>query len=736
MELIAVRRLACVRQQTPADCGAACLATVALHYGKHLSSSSARLLTGTDQAGASALGLVQGAKSLGMDSKAVRAGPEWLDEVPVPAIAHVVHEGLYHYVVIHRVTTSQVIVADPAGGVRRIGRRDFLTIWTGTLILMKPPKQTGGEGCLPGPFARLFNLLGAFKYRLVVTLLASLFLTISGFAFAFYLQITVDRLVKSKTGPIGGWLSFVLLGIVVCRFALSAARGLLLACLSRDVDRMLIADYYRHLVRLPMSFFQGVRLGDVISRLVDAIKIREMAGGATLASLMDSFCLLSGGAILSLYSWKLTLLTTSLILLPMVLLPFFNLPLRKYQHRVLEHAARLQSHFAEGFAGIETVKALNAEREVFQRMDITLKSFLDNIFKTAITGLAAGSIAELITGAGLTAVLWAAARLVAGNELSIGEMVSFSSILFAMAQPLLRLLQINFAVQDSLVAISRLGELMDLPPEDARSKPEPLPDSGCCAVRFRNVSFRYGARALVLRGINLEIPQNGTTALVGASGSGKSTLVRLLLREYDPEDGAIELGGWDLKGLDPHALRGHFGYVPQDVFIFSGTIAENLCLGSAGVSAQDMEDAVRRAGLDEFVNSLPCRFHTPIGEGGLLLSAGQRQRLGIARMLIRKPRMALLDEPTSQVDAITEQVLLKTIESLAKSMPVLIIAHRLNAVRFADLIAVMENGTIVESGSHEKLLARRSRYFALWQTQFGFTASCREDVPTPSTIPG
>jgi ATP-binding cassette, subfamily C, bacteriocin exporter len=713
-----MRRPACVRQQTSADCGAACLATIALHFGKPVSIGTARLCTSTDQTGTSALGLVQGARSLGMKARVLRVDSEFVDEIPLPAIAHVIREGFCHYVVIHRVTASRIVIADPARGICRVDRRRFLGLWTGVVIVCEPPACIEGKSKLPGGCRRLAQLMRPFSLFLIEILIAAFFLTLLSFCFALYLQITIDNLVKSRLFETPIWLSLALLGVVICRFAFSLMRGLLMAHIARKMDLKLISGFYHHLIRLPAIFFQGVRVGDIISRLVDAAKMREMAGGSTLVTTLDSACLLAGFAVLSFYSWKLALFTAGLMLPLALILVLFNRPLRKYQRQALDFAGRLQSHFVEGFSGISTIRAFNAETAAADRMQHALIPFANSLFMTSVIALLAGGLGEFIAGVGLTAVLWLAGTLVSAGRLTVGEMISCYSILFLMLQPLLRLLQLNYAIQDSLVSANRLGELMDLPVEEKKACLAP-PEDGPGEICFKQVSFRYGARARVLHGIDLVIPSRGVTALVGESGSGKSTLIRLLLREFDPEEGVIEYAGQNLQGIDPQGLRSQIGYVPQDPFFFSGTIRENLCLGKAGFSQQDLQDAMRAASLNEFLDSLPCQLDTHIGEGGLILSGGQRQRLAIARMLLHRPRVALLDEPTSNVDALTEQGLLKTISNLAKEIPMLVVAHRLSTIRFANRIAVIDKGKIVEFGTHAELMARLGLYCALWKTQLG-----------------
>lgn len=729
-----MRRPACILQQTAADCGAACLATIALHFGNPISIGTARLCTGADQAGTSALGLVQGAHSLGMVAKALRADPEVVEDIPLPAIAHVIREGFCHYVVLHQITPSHVVLADPAEGICRIKRQHFLGLWTGVLIVFEPPTHIKTKAKQTGACRRLAQLMRPFGRYLVEILIATVFLTLLGFSFALYLQITIDSLVNRRFFDVPIWLSIALMGVVICRFGFILIRGFLMAHIARKIDLMLISDFYRHLIRLPMIFFQGMRSGDIVSRLVDAAKMREMACGSTLATTLDSACLLAGFAVLSFYSWKLALFTVGLVLPLALILVLFNRPLRKYQRQALDCAGRLQSHFVEGFSGISTIRAFNAETAAANRMERALVPFVNSLFITSITALLAGGLGELIAGAGLTAILWLAGKQVAAGQLTVGEMISFYSILFLMLQPLLRLFQLNYAVQDSLVSSNRLGELMDLPNEDKNSNLTPPPDNGPCEIRFIQVSFRYRARARVLHEINLEIPPRGLTALVGESGSGKSTLIRLLLREFDPEEGIIEFAGQNIRNFDAHGLRRQIGYVPQDPFFFGGTIRENLCLGNAAFTQQDLRSAVISANLDDFIDSLPLRFDTPIGEGGVILSGGQRQRLAIARALLHKPRVALLDEPTSNVDALTEQALLRTIAELAKEIPMLVVAHRLSTIRFADRIAVMRQGKIVEFGTHSELMARRGLYRILWETQLGVDWSSKSTLSAENVI--
>jgi ATP-binding cassette subfamily B protein len=462
--------------------------------------------------------------------------------------------------------------------------------------------------------------------------------------------------------------------------------------------------------------------------LNDAAKIRELAGGSVLSFLMDTATLAGGLAIIWVFSWKLALLSCCVVPPMCLLVLAVNRPLRRTQREALESIAAVQSNLVENITGCSTIKTLGAEEHAAARAETAVHRLIKNLFRANSIGSVSNSAAEVIIGIGITAILWVASRMTMQNELSVGKLVSFYTILSATVQPLLRSVMINHTVQDGLVAARRLGEVMDIPAEQTCTNPLSLPADAPCEISFQEVSFRYGCRSRTLTDIEFRIPPRSMVGIVGESGSGKSTLARLLLRQFDPEHGVIKIDGCDVRALDLQSLRRRVGMVEQEAFVFAGTIAENLVFGMESVSGEQVLAALRAVNLESWIASLPDGINTQIGERGTSISAGQRQRLAIARMLLRNPNVLILDEATSNLDARTEEIIQDALAQLRGRKTIVLIAHRLSTVCRADLILVLHQGRVVESGSHLQLLERRGRYFELWRAQMHHAMEPLEQV--------
>jgi ATP-binding cassette subfamily B protein len=722
----------CVKQHDITDCGAACLATVARTHRLRIPITAIRQFAGTDRRGTNVLGMVEAAQHLGFEAKGVKGDMEALARIPLPCIAHVVAGDLHHFVVIHKVTGKEVIVADPASGVVKYKRDDFAAIWTGVIVLLTPSATFRVGDRTVGVCRRFARLLEPHDFLLAETFLASLFLMMLGLGASIYIQLLVDRVLPEKDWTTLRWLSLGLVGVMVCRAAIGAIRGTLLAHIGQKVDVSLMLEYYRHVMRLPMQFFDTRQTGEIISRLGDAIKIREVISGATLMLLVDAATMIAAFGILCFYSLKLALLSLAILPVLGLLVLVINRPLKRAQRETMEAAEGLQSYLVESIAGSATLKALCAEDAAGFKTEKKIVGLLRSLLRAMMWGVSSAAAGELITGVGMVTVLWSAGAMVIRGEMSAGEMIAFYSILLFTLQPMLRLVTVNQQVQDAVVAADRLGEVLDLESE-TNGEQNKIVRADCLSgeIVFIGVSFRYGTRAPVLHDITLRIPPRSTVALVGESGSGKTTFAKMLLRYYEPIEGRIEADGYDLRDLRLDMLRSQIGYVDQDVFLFSGTIEENLRLGNPYATPEVIIGAVKAAGMEQFVSGLPNRYQTYIGERGLALSGGQRQRLAIARALVGDPRILIFDEATSNLDSQTEGAIHQLIEKLKPHKTIVIIAHRLSTVLNADQIVVMDRGRIVEQGTHQQLLLARGRYHGLWSAQFpsaGFPAPRRLEV--------
>jgi len=711
------RRYACVRQETAADCGAACLATICRSFRHKISVSAMRLYAGTDRYGTNVFGIMEAARTIGFTPQAVRCDKSALGSVALPAIAHVMREGLPHFVVVHRLDDDAVIVADPAEGLLRRKRSEFEAAWSGVLVLFPGEPSFKSEQASTPVWRRLADLVQPNDYLLAEGFIASLLMTLLGFGFALYLQYILDNALGTHNAGLLGAATLVLGGVVLCRAMFALMRGALMAWLARKIDATLLSGWCRHVVRLPMAFFNTCRAGDLVSRLHDAVKVRELVGGSVLSFLMDSATVAAGFGILSFFSWKLALLSCCVAPPMCVVVLAVNRPLKRAQRDAMQSMAAVQSNLVENIAGASTVKMLGAEDLAVARAETAVNDLLKGLFRANSISAVSTAAAECIVGAGMATILWFAAGMAMHNHLSTGKLVSFYTILFVTLQPLLRSVLINSIVQDGLVAADRLGEVMDIPREQASEPGLDLPSDFSGEIAFHNVSFRYGCRSRTLNDVNLRIPACSTIGIVGESGSGKSTLARLLLRQFDPECGAIEIDGLDLRNIDMRRLRREVGLVEQDPFLFTGTLAENLTFGMDRVAPEAVLAAIRGVGLESWVASLPDGFSAQIGERGASLSGGQKQRIAIARMLLRDPRILILDEATSSLDARTEEIVQSTLAALRGRKTIILIAHRLSTVCRADSIIVFHQGRVVEQGPHAELLERRGRYFELWQSQ-------------------
>ena len=665
----------CIRQHDVTDCGAACLATICKQNGYKIGISQIREVAGTDRQGTNVYGVIKAAETLGFSAKGVKGNKEaFFSNFPLPCIAHVIVNGnLLHYVVIHRITKKQVIIADPAEGIVKVTPEEFFGEvhdegkspkyqWSGVLILIVKSEKFEKKDETKGLFQRFIHLLIPQKNLIIHIFIASLIYTILGILAAFYFKVLVDDILPNSLTKTLTTLSVGIILLNIFKVLLNGFRTHLLLYLSQKLDITLLLGYYRHVLELPMSFFGTRNIGEIISRFNDASKVRDAISGATLTIMIDTLMAVAGAIILYLQNAHMFGITVIIVVLYLIIVLAFNRWYEKLNRKQMEDNAQLTSYLVESLNGIQTVKSFNAERKVNYETEIKFVKLLKSIFNLSWVNNLQSSLKIFVELVGGIVILWVGSVCVIKGQITIGQLITFNSLLVYFLDPVKNLINLQPQMQTAVVAADRLGEILDLEVEKGENEIKKLqPKSLSGDIIFQNVNFRYGTRQLVLENINLTIKKGQKVAFVGESGSGKTTLSKLLLHLYKAESGTILINDNNIEDIQVEKLREKIAYISQETFLFSGSILENLSLGLDHVTMDDIIEATKSAQAHKFINDLPLRYETRLEENGTNLSGGQRQRLSIARAMLKKPDILILDEATSNLDAITENQLDKTI---------------------------------------------------------------------------
>jgi ATP-binding cassette subfamily B protein len=621
-----------------------------------------------------------------------------------------VTDSLLHFVVIHEISASHVVVADPAVGIRKLPTPEFLRSWTGALLLLVPRTDFRPQELGEGVWRRFLRLLQPHDFLLAECLLATVFIMVLGLGFSIYVQLLVDKVIPRKDWTALRWMTLSLAGLVVARAALGQLRGVLLAHVSRKIDASIMVAYYSHVLRQPMQFFEAWQSGEIISRLGDVVKIREALSGTTLMLIIDTATVLSLYGLLGFYSLRLAAVAMGATALVGLVTYLATGPLRKYQRKAMECAASLRSHFVETLGAMGIVKANLGEENAIFRGEALIVRMLGALFRTTLWAASALALNEAILGGVIVIVLWGAGSLVLRGELTSGQLVGMYSILLFMSQPLTRFMTMNLAVQDAFVAADRLCDVLDLEPEPSASPSlVSLPPNTPGSISVKDIVFSYPGRLPVLRGLTVDVPAGSTLGIIGTSGSGKSTLAKLLLRYYEPSSGTVCIDGFNLRDLALASIRTVVGFVDQDATLYGDTILDALTMGDESIAPAHVITTVKAIGLGEFVDSLPLRYDTPIGSRGLALSGGQRQRLAIARALLRSPRVLVLDEVTTSLDPNAERQVMQALAPLKPTRTIIVIGQRPSAVSIADQVMILDHGQSAGIVSYPQFLMEQQQ---------------------------
>lgn len=713
------------------DCGPTCLRMLAKHYGRSISLQKLRQLSETTREGSSLKNIADTAEKIGFRSLGVKISLEKLNQdVPLPCI---LHWNQNHFVVLYAIKKGKYYVADPAHGKLVYTAKELLKHWIGAnakedteegiaLLLEPTPRlkhsEVDDDSSVSGGFSFLYQYLFRYKKFLVQLALGLLAGSLLQLVFPFLTQSVVDIGIQNQD------LNFIYLILIaqiflfIGRSSIEVIRGWILLHLSTRINISLVSDFFIKLMNLPIAFFDTKMTGDIMQRINDHNRIERLLTSTSLSVLFSFFNLVIFGAVLAWYDWRIFLVFLVGSILYFVWVLLFLKRRKDLDYKRFSEMSGEQSKVMELVNGMQEIKLHNAEKQkrwswefVQARLfKISMKSL--SLEQTQTVG--SNFINELKN----ILISFLSAKLVIDGEITLGMMMAISYIIGQLNSPIQQLIGFVYSAQDAKIALERLSEIHNRADEDdgVSSKTHDIPLDADFSLQ--KVDFRYtGSLELVLKELELKIPANKVTAIVGTSGSGKTTLLKMLLKFYEPLQGEIKIGNYRLNNISQKAWRAQCGVVMQEGYIFNDSIANNIAIGEDIIDPEKLERAVDIANIKEFIERLPLGYNTKIGMEGLGMSTGQKQRLLIARAVYKDPKFIFFDEATSALDAKNEKEIMGKLNQFFEGRTVVIVAHRLSTVKNADQIVVLDQGKIIEKGTHDELVKLKGNYFNLVKNQ-------------------
>ncbi|EGL84952.1 ABC-type bacteriocin transporter [Streptococcus oralis SK255] len=700
------------------DCGVAALASIAKFYGSDFSLAHLRELAKTNKEGTTALGIVKAADEMGFETRPVQADKTLFDmsDVPYPFIVHVNKEGkLQHYYVVYQTKKDYLIIGDPDPSVKitKMSKERFFSEWTGVAIFLAPKPSYQPHKDKKNGLLSFLPLIFKQKSLIAYIVLSSLLVTIINIGGSYYLQGILDEYIPNQMKSTLGIISIGLIITYILQQAMSFSRDYLLTVLSQRLSIDVILAYIRHIFELPMSFFATRRTGEIISRFTDANSIIDALASTILSLLLDVSILILVGSVLLAQNPNLFLLSLISVPIYMFIIFSFMKPFEKMNHDVMQSNSMVSSAIIEDINGIETIKSLTSEENRYQNIDSEFVDYLEKSFKLSKYSILQTNLKQGTKLVLNILILWFGAQLVMSSKISIGQLITFNTLLSYFTTPMENIINLQTKLQSAKVANNRLNEVYLVESEFQVQESSVHSHFLMGDIEFDDLSYKYGFGRDTLTDINLTIKQGDKVSLVGVSGSGKTTLAKMIVNFFEPYKGHISINHQDIKNIDKKILRRHINYLPQQAYIFNGSILENLTLGGNNmISQEDILKACELAEIRQDIERMPMGYQTQLSDGAGL-SGGQKQRIALARALLTKAPVLILDEATSGLDVLTEKKVIDNLMSLTDKT-ILFVAHRLSIAERTNRVIVLDQGKIIEVGSHQELIQAQGFYHHLF----------------------
>jgi len=715
-------------QHDSMDCGPTCLRMIAKYYGRNFSLQTLRERCFITRGGVSLLGISDAAESIGFRTMGVSISYEQLSkEAPLPVI---VHWKQNHFVVVSRIKKNKVHIADPAFGKLTLSKEEFLRGWISTrqegqnkglaLILQPKPEfyNLSDEEIKKTTFSFLFSFLKPYKAYMVQLFVGIFIASVLQLILPFLTQSIVDYGINNQDLPFIYLILIAQLVVVLSRQSVDFIRGWILLHLSTRVNISLISDFLLKLMKLPIGFFDTKMVGDLLQRIGDHRRIENFLTNSSLGILFSFINLIIFSIVLGIYNLKILIVFLLGSSLYFLWINLFMKKRRELDYKRFTKQSENQGKIIQIINGIEEIKLNSAEREKrWEWENVQASLFKINIRSLSLNQyqMAGGVFINEVKNIIIT---FMAAAAVVNGQMTLGMMLAVSYILGQLNAPIEQMMNFIGTAQDAKISLERLGEIHEKKNEEDYARKFQLQPSGK-KINIENLSFRYEGpySSMVLKNLNLSIPENKLTAIVGVSGSGKTTLIKMILGYYPPTEGDIRIGDQSIKTISPSAWRHRCGVVLQNGYLFSDTIARNIALGDSEIDIPKMVQSAKLANISEFIETLPLGYNTMLGQAGHMVSGGEKQRILIARAVYKNPDFLFFDEGTSSLDANNERTIMENLSEFFINKTVIVVAHRLSTVKDADQIVVLDKGMIIEKGTHDELTQLKGHYYKLVRNQ-------------------